>query len=358
MSKIVKLWFFALAILVWCIGCAGNARGLKGDAGPSKDEPAWVSDVEQSYSRLRYAAAVGYGSNRSVAEKEAFANLVSVFGQTVQADRRSTVSYSEAMQQETVSSYFRNMEISNAIRTSAEQDTLIGAEIRDYWFDGRSTHYAVAVMERGKAVSLYTDLINTNREIISTLTTMDDREKNSLDGFARYHLAAKIADGSRAFSNILSVVGSGAMALSSRELAEGEGFRLEANNIAQRIPVDVQVSDDQFNRIKGAFAAVIGKKGFKSGGSDSRYVLNAQVDFVPVELLEQTNKYIRYTMNANLVDRVTENVLLPYTVTGREGHLTVAEAENRVITAIEKEIAGAWDNAFSAYLDSLLPAKK
>jgi hypothetical protein len=213
-------------------------------------------------------------------------------------------------------------------------------------------------MERSKAVSLYTDLINANREIISTLTVMDEGEKNSLDGYARYHLAAKIADGNRAFSDILSVVGSGAGTLSSRELAQGESFRLEANNIAQRIPVDVQVSGDRANRIKGAFATVIGKKGFKSGGSDSRYVLDVQVDFVPVELPEQTNKYIRYTMNAGLVDRVTKNVLLPYTVTDREGHLTVAEAENRVITAIEKGIAGAWDNAFSAYLDSLLPVKK
>jgi hypothetical protein len=187
---------------------------------------------------------------------------------------------------------------------------------------------------------------------------MTDVEKNSLGGFARYLLASKIADANRVFSNILSVLGSGTVVLSTRELAEGESFRLEAINIAQRIPVDVQVDRDQSNRIKGAFAGVISKTGIKSGGMDSRYALNAEVNFTPVILADQPNEFVRYEVHANLVDRLTGNVLLPYTISGREGHLTVLEAENRAVTVIEKEIAGTWGTAFSAYLDSLLPVKK
>jgi hypothetical protein len=359
MSKIVKLLCVGLAALCCFSGCAGLAQ--KGDtrAAASKDEPVWVNDVDQGFSRLRYVAAVGYGADRTSAEKEAFASLISVFGQTVQADRQSVVSYSEAMQQEAVSSYIKNTEITNAIKTSAELDTLIGAEIRDYWYDGRGTHYAVAVMEKSKASSLYSELVNANREIIRTLTAMNDEQKNSLDGYARYLLAAKVADGNRVFSNILSVVGSsiGGAALSSRELAEGESFRLEANSIAQRIPVDVRVDNDPANRVKGAFASAIGKKGFKSGGNESRYVLDTELNLTPVDLPGQQNKYVRYVLNANLLDRRTGNVLLPYTISGREGHLTVSEAENRAVGAIEKEIALSWNTAFSEYLDSLLPGK-
>jgi hypothetical protein len=360
MFKIVKLLFLALAVLLCLSGCAGNARGRRGNAGASKDEPAWVSDVDQGFSRLRYVAAVGYGADRAIAEKEAFASLISVFSQTVQADRQSVVRYSETMQQEAVSSYIKNTEITNAIKTSAELDTLIGAEIRDYWYDGRLTHYAVAVMEKSKASSLYTDLVNANREIIRTLSSMNDEQKNSLDGYARYSLAAKVADGNRVFSNILSVVGPsiGGGALSSRELAEGESFRLEANNIAQRIPIDVRVDNDGTNRVKGAFALEIGKKGFKSGGADSRYALDVTLNVSPVDLPGQQNKFVRYVLDANLVDRRTGNVLLPYTISGREGHLSVSEAENRAIGAIEKEIALSWNADFSGYLDSLLPEKK
>jgi hypothetical protein len=301
--------------------------------------------------------AVGYGPGRAVAEKEALANMISVFGQTVQVDRQSMVGYQEALRRDTVASYFRNTEITNAIKTSAELDILIGAEIREYWYDGQGVHYALAVIEKSKAVSLYSELVKANREIISILTTLEEEEKYSLDGYARFLLAAKIAGGNRVFSNILSVLGGG-MTPSSRELAEAENFRVEARDIARRIPVDVRVDNDNSGRIQGAFTAVIGKKGFLTGGQDSRYTLEVTLKLSPVELPGQQNKFIRYELAAKLLDRVTGNVLLPYTVSGRDGHLTIPEAENRAITTLEREIAGGWDAVFSAYLDSLSPHQR
>ncbi|MDR2376028.1 MAG: LPP20 family lipoprotein [Treponema sp.] len=352
MLKVVKLLIFVLALCALCAGCAGSP----GSRPPPKDEPLWIGDVDQVYSRLRYMATVGYGPSRAVAEKEAFASMISVFGQTVRVDRQSIVGYQEALLQDTVASYIRDTEITSAIKTSAGLDTLIGAEIRDYWYDGRDTHYALAVMEKSKAAALYSDLVSVNREIIGNLTTMTDGEKYSLGGYVRFLLAAKVADGNRVFVNILSVLG-GAAAPSSRELADAEQFRLEAQNIVHRIPVDVLVDNDSSGRIQGAFAAVIGKKGFLSGGQDSRYVLDVTLSFSPVELPDRQNKFVRYELAAKLLDRVTGNVLLPYTASGREGHLTVSEAENRAIRTLETEISDAWDAAFSAYLDSLVPQK-
>jgi hypothetical protein len=359
MSKIAKLLLPALALLL-CAGCAGGPEDRSADggeeAGLSRAEPAWVSDVDQVYSRLRYVAAVGYGSSRAIAEKEAFASMVSVFGQSVQVDRQSMVGYQEALQQDAVSAYIRSTEISNAIKTSAGMETLIGAEIRDYWHDGRGAHYAAAVMEKNKAASLYSELVGANQEIIRNLTAMDEGEKYSLPGYARYRLAAKVADGNRVFANILSVVGG--PGLSSRELAEGENFRLEAENIAWRIPIEVRIENDQANRIKGAFAAAIGSAGLQSGGSGSLYVLDGRISFTPVDLQKSDNVYVRYILEANLADRLSGAVLLPYTVSGREGHLSMAEAENRALGDAEKQIAGPWAAALAGYLDSLLSGKK
>jgi hypothetical protein len=312
--------------------------------------------VDQVYSRLQYVAAVGYGPGREAAEKDAFAALVAVFGQTVQADRQSVVRYSEALRQDVISSYIRDTEITNAVKTSAELDTLIGAEIRDYWYDGRDTHYAVAVLEKSEARSLYSELVNANRQIIRTLTRRAGEERDSLDGCARYLLAAKIAAGSRAFANILSVVGAGGAVLSTGELAQPEQFQMEALAIARRIPVEVRVDNDEAGRLQSAFAAVIGGKGFLSGGRDSRYTLEAALKLSPVDLPGQRNTFVRYELTANLLDRHTGNVLLPYHISGREGHLSLSEAENRAMAAMEQHIAGTWDAALSAYLDSLAPS--
>jgi hypothetical protein len=235
-------------------------------------------------------------------------------------------------------------------------ETLIGAEIRDYWSDGRGAHYAVAVMEKNRSASLYSELVAANREVIKNLTAMDDGEKYSLPGYARYRLAAKVADGNRVFANILSVVGG--PGLSSRELAEGENFRLEAENIARRIPIAIRVENDEANRIKGAFAAAIGSQGLQSGGDGSLYTLEGRITFTPVDLQRSDSVYVRYVLEAGLVDRRTGAVLLPYTVSGREGHLTMAEAENRALGDAEGQIAGPWAAALGGYLDSLLSGKK
>ena len=355
MPKIAKLLIPVLALLL-CAGCAGAPGGRKEDAGPAREEPAWVNNTDQVYSRLRYVAAVGYGPSRTAAEKEAFASMIGIFGQTVQVDRQSMVGYQEALMQDAVSAYIRNTEISNAIKTSAEMEVLIGAEIRDYWYDGQGTHYAVAVMEKSKTASLYSGLIEANREIIKNLTAMDEGDRYSLPGYTRYRLAAKVAGGNRVFANILSVTGG--PGLSSRELAEGENFRLEAEDIARRIPIGLRIENDRDNRIKGAFAAAIGSAGLQSGGDDSRYTLEGRISFTPVDLQKSDSVYVRYILEANLLDRRTGAVLLPYTFSGREGHLSVAEAENRALGSAEKQIAGGWAPAFAEYLDSLLSEKK
>jgi hypothetical protein len=351
MLKIAKL---AIPVLLLCAGCAGGPRAER--SGLSREEPAWVSGVDQVYSRLRYVAAVGYGSSRAIAEKEAFASMISIFGQTIQVDRQSMVGYQEALRQDAVSAYIKNTEITNAIKTSAGMEALIGAEIRDYWYDGRDTHYAVAVMEKSRAASLYSELVEANREIISKLITMDEGERYSLPGYARYHLAAKLAGGNRVFANILSVVGG--PSLSPRELAEGENFRLEAENIARRIPIDVRIQNDQANRLKGAFAAVIGSQGLQSGGDGSLYALDGRISFTQADFQKSDSVYVRYVLEAGLVDRRTGAVLLPYTFSGREGHLTLAEAENRALGTVEKEIAGGWAAALAGYLDSLLSGEE
>jgi hypothetical protein len=341
-------------ILLFCASCAGAPENRREDA--PREEPAWVGDVDQVYSRLRYVAAVGYGPSRAAAEKEAFASMIGIFGQTVRFDRQSLVGYQEAVRQDAVSAYIRNTEITNAIKTSAEMEILIGAEIRDHWYDGRDTYYAVAVMEKSKAVSLYSELVEANREIIKNLTAVGGEDTYSLPGYARYRLAAKLADGNRVFANILSVTGG--PALSPRDLAEGDNFRLEAEGIARRIPIDVRIEDDRANRLKGAFASAIGSAGLQTGGDGSLYVLDGRISFSPVDLQKSDSVYVRYTLEANLVDRRTGAVLLPYTVSGREGHVSAAEAENRALGDAEKQIAGIWAGVFTDYLDSLLSEKK
>jgi hypothetical protein len=340
---------------------AGQASPEAGGAG-SRPQPAWVSSpdaVYSQYDRNVYIAQAGNGADRSLAEKDALARLSAYFRQNIQGEQTSSTRYQEAIRNGVVDSYSENTTLTNTIRTSLELDTLVGAEIADYWFDGRSVHYAVALMEKAKASVIYADMIRANREVIKGLTAMTGEEKYTMDGYARYRLAANIAEVNSVYGNVLSLTGSGGTGISPDKLEKGADFRLEAANITKNIPIEVRVENDRSNRVASAFSQALSRAGFRTGTRNSPYVLDVKVSFAPVDLPNQQQyKFVRYVVDANLTDTVSGSVLLPYNINGREGHLNISEAENRAAAAAEKKIGAEYENTLKAYLDGLLPLKK
>jgi hypothetical protein len=309
-----------------------------------------VNSPEAVYDRAAYIAAVGYGPARRDAEQGALVALTALFGQSIQGELKTLNTYSEAVKNGAVD-VSENTSAQNAINISARMDSLVGAEIADVWFDGRSAYYAVAVMERAPAAFLYADMIRANGDIIRGLTAIPPGEKNSLESYSRYQLAAVIADANQVFSNVLSVVAGGPAGGVPGDLKRGDDYRLEAMEVARNIPISVNAVNDPSGRIKNAFAAALNRAGFRSGGGDTRYVLEAALALNPVELPNQQNKFIRYDVEANLKDREAgDAVLLPFSVNGREGHLTLAEAENRALGAAVRKIDESYGAALSSYL--------
>jgi len=319
----------------------------------SKSKPAWVDNADSIYDSSHYVAAVGNASNRDMAEKNALANLTAIFGQSIKADQTITNTYQEAVKNGVTSSWTDNIAMQNTINITASMDTLIGAEVKEVWFDSRNTHYAVAVMEKARTAQIYNDLIKANQNMIANLINMKDTEKNSLEGFSRYQFAAAVADINVTYGNVLRVIGSPV----PNGLVKGDNYRLEAQNITKAIPVGITVKNDKAGRIQGAFAKALSDTGFRSGGNNSRYILDVDVTVSPVDLPSNTNKFVRIELSANLTDTSVKSVLLPYNFNSREGHITASEAENRAYMAAERKINEEYKNILSDYLNQLLPKK-
>ncbi len=318
----------------------------------SQSRPAWVDSVESSYDRGRYVAAVGVAANRAMAEKNALANLTSIFGQSIHADQTITNTYQEVIRNGVTAGWTDNTAMQNTIETSASMDTLVGAEIKEVWYDSKSTYYAAAVMEKARTAQLYTEMINANLDMITNLVSMSDAEKNSMEGYSRYQFAAAVADINIAYGNLLQVID----APIPEGVKPGNDYRLEAVNIAKTIPVAVIVTNDRSRRIQGAFAKALADLGFRSGGNNSRYQIEVELTLSEVPL-NNPNKFARYVIDANLVDTETNAVLVPYNINGREGHSTIAEAETRAVAAAERKIGSEYAPLLSDYLSRLLPEK-
>jgi hypothetical protein len=320
----------------------------------SRTKPAWVDSVDSVYGRSQYVAAAGYASNRAMAEKNSLANLTGFFGQSIYADQTITNTYREAVKNGVTSGWTDNINMENTIRTTTSLETLAAADIKEVWHDARNnTFYAVAVMEKAKAAQVYTDMINANQNMIKNLITMSQTEKNSMEGYSRYQFSAAVADMNITYGNVLNLINAPVPA----GLVKGDEYRLEAQNITKAIPVGITVKNDKSGRIQGAFAKALSDAGFRSGGNNSRYVLDVTISVSPVDFPNNNNKFARIELGANLTDTSVKSVLLPYNFNGREGHSTQAEAENRAYTAAERKINEEYSGLLNNYLSQLLPKK-
>jgi hypothetical protein len=351
MFKMIKP-VIVILFLATIIGCSGSPSTQKSADARSSVAPGWVFNPHSVYDDSKYVSAVGYSSYRASSEKEALGALVSIFGQSVQGETQAGYSYQQAFGGELFSTQ-GTQEIESVVQTSFSQDTLIGAEIDDIWFDGDDTYYAIAVMDKQKCGKLYSDLIASNLQVIRTLTAITDEEKNSLIGYGNYHMAAVIADANAAFINVLSVLIPASADVYRREARPGDEYRIESQKIARNIPINVTVNNDYSDRIKGAFSEVFANRGFQTGGEDSPYELQVSVVLAETVLPDNPGKFFRYTVNANLVDKKTLQTLSAYNINGREGSTSLSEAQDRTLRAIEEKISEGYTDKLEEYLIGL-----
>jgi hypothetical protein len=353
MLKRNVLILLPLFLLVFSCITSNSSSGGSGVSVNSRIAPEWVNSADAVYPRTRYIAATGFADRRVMAEANALAALTAFFGQTVQVERTAASSYKQAIASGVVAGWIDTAEMNTNIKTSVSMDNLLGAEIKEVWLDPRGTYYAVAVMEKAKSAALYNELIRANLNIIHNLITMTPNEKNTLDGVIRYQFAAVVADVNTSYRNIVRLLD----APVPDGIASGDSYRLEARNIIRTIPISIKVTNDKSGRLFGAFAKCFTDLGFETNTGNSRYALDVNAVFSPVDLPTNPNKFVRIELAANLTDTNLGLVLLPYNFNAREGHITQSEAETRTVLVAERSINEEFAGLLSAYLSSLMPKK-
>jgi hypothetical protein len=353
-KKASKFLFCLLGFTLMFSACAstdtngGITSGFRNTSGISA-EPSWVRDPYTKYDRQAYVAAVGSANSREMAEKSAVGKLVAIFGQNIQVDEKTSSSYREAAKNGVIANWSENTAVDTAITTSTGMPSLIGAEILDRWDNGKN-FYATAVLNKPKAAQLYSDMVKSNQAMIEKLINIPPEEKNTLNGFARYQFAATVAEMTASYVYLLSVIGGIVPAFK-----RGNDYRLEAADINKAIQVGLSVHNDKSGRIQGAFAKALSDFGFSSGGSNPPYLLDVYITAAPAVIVNNTFKFTRIELKADLKESKTGIVLLPYDFDGREGHTSQEEADNRAYAYAEQKINDEYSSLFKSYLSSLLP---
>ncbi|GHT60404.1 hypothetical protein FACS1894109_18010 [Spirochaetia bacterium] len=344
----------AVIFILLCF-CAAGCRTAGGIA---EGKPNWIQKPENAFNPAYYICGIGSGSSQEEADANAFANLISYFGQSVESNIQSVQVYKETINGNSESLQLRD-EISSEIKLSSSMNQLIGAKIYDRWNERvkqNQRYYAIAVMEKSELIRIYTQLINDNLVLIEKFIALDSAEKTTINAVARYYCAADIADANAVFKNVLMVLG-----VSHQGAGDGTGhdYRLSAEKIIAQIPIAITVKGDIDGRISKAFAQVFSKRGFKTSvaagtaSADRPYTLSADFKMEDAPVTDSQYQFTRFVLTAAFMGKDGAE-LLSFSETGREGHITQSDALQRAIRSAEIMITeDSFAREFAAYLDSL-----
>ena len=333
-----------------CSSAPAPAPKSSSSGGSKSSEPAWIKKPNASYPEGQYVVAVGDGKSMEEAQYKARANLLGIFGMKL-SDESVIAEMFQSQETASGASWSDTVTSDRKISSSAE-GILSGCEIKENWNKGNE-HYALAVMDKAKTISIYTDIIARLTQAIDEIINVSN--KNTIDGYARYRFASTIAKDRDSCVNVLRFAG-GSGSVPAGLKSENE-YMTEASNIIKAIPVRVALtSGSQFDterRIQSAFAKTLGEVGFRTGDNSSPYVLEVTLALSDVDSTN-VNKFARYEITASFIQVSTRQGVIPaYSINGREGHANITEARQRAVRAAETKINSEYKGLLEEYLSQL-----
>ena len=315
--------------------------------------PEWVSSPATVYPSDRFLQYVGYASDRGNAEVQAINGLAAVFGQSVKSDSASSKRMVQAKSDGKIATASISAFSQDVLR-SVNVDDLVGVEIKDYWFDGDKTWYAIAVLDKSKACDIYTDMIRKNARAIKDLLEKAEPDKFSIDGYAAYDFATDIAIENEGHVKKLAVIKPDAVQKLNVNVPSSKEISARKVEIAKEIPICVLISGDETGRIAAIFAEVISSFGFRGSlETGGRYLLTGNLSFEESQSSDKKTTRCRYSLETFILDTENDNQLCPFNLSGRDSHVKYEEAKNRALKSLEKKVRSDFKKSFGDYLKSL-----
>ena len=350
-----KVNFSAKALLCLCVMLAGGLAfaAKKNDKPKATKMPEWVNQASVVYPNASYITYVGSGADRSASEVNALQGLASVFGQSVKSESTA----SSRMIQAKADGLVANANVqafSQDVKRNVDVDNLIGVETKEFWQDvPNGTWYAIAVLDKSKAVDIYTTMIKKNASAISTVLKNAAADKASLDGFGSYDFAEDIALENEKHLQKLSVIDPSCVDSLKSYCPSSKKIHAEKMEIAKQIPICVQTYNDEHGRYKEAFSQAIAEAGFKGSYDASvRYTLIAKFSFEKADTTDKKTVRCRYNCESYILDTKTSHQIVPFTIKGRESHVDYAEAQHKAEASMIGKIKKDFSKALYDYMRS------
>ena len=314
--------------------------------------PEWVNSPSSVYPNASYITYVGSATNRDASEVKALQGIASVFGQSIKSEAVASSRMAQAKENGLVANV--NVQaFSQDIKRSVDVDNLIGVETKEFWCDDDGTWYAIAVLDKSKAIDIYSTMIKKNASAISTVLKNIGEDEFSFDGFSAYDFAEDIAIENENHLKKMSVIDTDSVNNLKSYCPSSKNLHAKKMEVAKNIPICVQTFNDEQGRFKEAFSQVISELGFKGTYDDSvRYLLVAKFEFERSDTTDKKTVRCRYNAESYILDTYTSHQIVPFTVKGRESHVDYDEAKHKAESAMISKIKKEFSKSFYDFIRS------
>lgn len=303
-------------------------------------QPAWVNNPQNTYPSSRYLSAVGSGRSTGDAENAAIAAIARIIKQNVS----SSVTTREKDMVSSTGTAFNQASIDEIIETYSVVDALVGVRIGEFWWDKNDIVYAIAYVDKQEAAQYYTKKINENERLIMEKIALAKASQGQFSSFSTALQSLSLAEENEQYIDILYAMDPNAARARAFQYGSVASVKDLSYTLAQNIAIDISVVGDDDRRIGATLSTMLSRYGFKpvAGLSNAHYLLDAAVSYVDVPA--DRNFFVRFIFSANLKEKKTDKILLPYSNNKREGHINAEGAKERAIqsllTSIQEEYAG------------------
>ncbi len=312
----------------------GGVRITKGK------RPDWVDGESIRYPSSTYLIGVGYGPDRQSAEDDARSEIAKIFTSEIASHTRTYEEYFQA----TAKGKSTQTESSNIeqITEVSTQKVISGVRIAQVYEETKPDpiFYALAVLDRDRSAAILRHRIQEIDQEIQRLLTRAEGEEDTL--IRIQHLKQSIQKHllREAYNSELRILShSGGGIPPSIHFSE---IKRELEAVLLRdFFIGLSIRGSRAEEVLEALVQGLNQQGFSVSEDVDRadVLVRGTVEIAPLDRGTPEWKYVQWRAHFDLVDQRGGRVFGSVNKTGREGHRSLAQAEDRAVRNLRKALA-------------------
>jgi hypothetical protein len=310
--------------------------------------PEWIDQPGRRFPPSHYMTGVGYGQERPTAEDRARTEIAKIFESDITSENRTYEEYLQSTEggRSRSAQNFNFEDITTVSTRKILSDIRIAAVYRD-----DAAYYALAVLDRQHVTPILTDKIAILDREIDQMLNVAESQSDRLTKIRAYKTGIEKYVLRQSYNTELRIVRSDGRGIPSRYTLADIQQRF-TQVLLKDFAVMVSVSGDRAADVAQALTEALTQKGFAVAYDSNRAAVFArgQVQIQPVEAGSTQWKFVRWNAYFDLVDRQGGTVFGSVQKNGKEGHLTLAEAEERAVRKIRQVLVTDISNDLTGYI--------